>query len=67
MNMKQVKTRIKEFHKELSSIHNYYISNGIWSGDVYELKEEFEKLFQNELNSGVKTKNNNSTTTLNSL
>ncbi|NVK76025.1 MAG: hypothetical protein HWE24_21320 [Oceanospirillaceae bacterium] len=61
--MKQVKTRIKEFHKELTSLHNYYKSNGMWSGDVYELKEEFEKTFKPELNSGVKTKTKHSSTT----
>jgi hypothetical protein len=61
--MKQVKTRIKEFHKELTSLHNYYKSNGMWSGDVYELKEEFERIFQLELNDGVKTKINKSSTT----
>jgi adenylate kinase family enzyme len=61
--MKQVKTRIKEFHKELTSLHDYYKSNGIWSGDVYELKEEFERTFQSELYDGVKTKINTSSTT----
>jgi hypothetical protein len=53
--MKQVKTRIKEFHKELTSTHQYYTDNGMWSGDVYELKEEFEKKFGKEL-SGVDNK-----------
>ena len=54
--MKQVKTRIKEFYKELTSIHHYYISNGLLSGDVYELKEEFEKKYENELHGGDKKK-----------
>jgi hypothetical protein len=50
--MKQVRTRIKEFYSELVSTHDYYTKNGLWSGDVYELKEEFEKKFQSELSGG---------------
>lgn len=50
--MKQVKTRIKEFYQELISTHSFYTKNGCWSGDVYELKEEFEKKFESELNGG---------------
>ena len=52
--MKQVKTRIKEFYSELNSTHKYYTDNGLWSGDVYELKEEFEKTFMKELSGGDK-------------
>lgn len=52
MIMKQVKTRIKEFYKELTSTQQFYTDNGVWSGDVYELKEEFEKKFGKELSGG---------------
>ena len=54
--MKQLKTRVKEFHKELTSTLLYYTENGIWSGDVFELKEEYEKQFGTELNGGDKLK-----------
>ena len=50
--MKQVKTRIRDFYSELTSTHKYYTDNGLWSGDVYELKEEFEKTFIKELSGG---------------
>ena len=54
--MKQLKTRVKEFHKELTSTQLYYTENGMWSGDVYELKEEYEKQFGTELNGVDKVK-----------
>ena len=60
--MKQVKTRIKEFYKELTSTQQFYTENGVWSGDVYELKEEFEKKFGKELSGGNSKKRNNTTT-----
>ena len=55
--MKQIKTRIKEFYKELTSTQQFYTDNGVWSGDVYELKEEFEKKFGKELSGGNSNKN----------
>jgi hypothetical protein len=50
--MKHLKTRIKEFYSELTTIHKFYTDNGLWSGDVYELKEEYEKTFIKELSGG---------------
>ena len=50
--MKQVKTRIRDFYSELTSTHKYYTDNGLWSGDVYEFKEEFEKTFTKKLSGG---------------
>ena len=50
--MKHLKTRVKEFYNELKSTHDYYTENGLWSGDVYELKEEFEKTFIKEIGGG---------------
>ena len=50
--MKHLKTRIRDFYSELTSTHEYYTDNGLWSGDVYELKEEFEKTFIKEIGGG---------------
>ena len=67
-NKKQINNFLDDWLKrELISLHDYYKSNGLWSGDVYEIKEEFEKTFQSELYSGVKTKINNSSTTFKSV
>ena len=46
--MKRLKTKIIEFYEELSSTHQYYEDNGVLSGDVCELKEEFEKNLIND-------------------
>ena len=52
--MKHLKTRVKDFYNELKSTHDYYTENGLWSGDVYELKEEYEKTYIKEIGGGDK-------------
>jgi hypothetical protein len=52
--MKRLKTKIIEFYEELLSTHQYYEDNGVLSGDVCELKEEFEKKFESIICVGEK-------------